>query len=225
MGVLKDAWELYARFLGRFVLIAAIVFGVLSLAQFASEESREFGGLVIFIAATVVGIFWLQGALVIAVDDARRERPQLSIQDIFRRVLPRLWTLVGAGILVAIGVAAGLVLLVVPGLVLLTFWSMVTPAIILEEKGVGDAFRRSWQLVRGNALRVFVVIVITIVLAAIFNTVIAALLQPLPDAVDRYVASVVANAISVPFVALAWTVMYFELRLNERPTPAASWRR
>lgn len=220
--VLGQSWSLYTTFLGRFVAIAAIVFAVLSLVQFLSDETREFGLLAISIAATIVGIFWLQGALVVAVDDARKHTPALSIQDIFRRVLPHLWTLIGAGLLVAIGVGVGLVLLVVPGLVLLTFWSMATPAIVIEGKSVTEALSRSWSLVRGDALRVFAVIAITVVLAAVFSTVIGALLQPLPDAIDGYVASVVASAISVPFVALAWTVMYFELRLIEGTLSAAS---
>ena len=220
VDVLREAWRLYTSFLGRFFLIAVIVFGILSLVQFATDETREFGPLVVLIIATIVGIFWLQGAIVIAVDDAQRPGPSLSILEIFRRVLPRLWPLVGAGIVVATGVTAGIVLLVLPGLALLTLWSMVAPAIVLEQKSVHDALRRSWQLVKPDAFRVFAVIVITIVLATIVSTIIRAVLQPLPDSVDSYVATVIADAVSVPFVALAWTVMYFELKINSEPFEA-----
>ena len=128
--------------------------------------------------------------------------------------------LVGAGILVAAAVTAGLVLLVLPGLALLTLWSMVAPAIVLEQRSITDALRRSWQLVRPDVFRVFAVIVITIVLATIVSTIIGALLQPLPDAVDTYIATVIADAVCVPFVALAWTVMYFELKLSNEPLNA-----
>jgi membrane-anchored glycerophosphoryl diester phosphodiesterase (GDPDase) len=121
-----------------------------------------------------------------------------------------------------VGVAAGLVALIIPGLVLLTYWSMVTPAIVLEKRGVRDALRRSWRLVRGDALRVFVVIVVTVVAATLISVVTTQLLGPLPDGVDNFVATVLANAITVPFVALTWTVMYFELRLNRDPN-AIPW--
>ena len=92
---------------------------------------------------------------------------------------------------------------------------MVTPAIVLEGASIRVALRRSWALVSGDALRVFAVIVITIVLATVFQVVIAGMLQPLPDAFDLYVANVISSAVSIPFVALAWTIMYFELKLNK----------
>ncbi|MFQ5426668.1 MAG: hypothetical protein ACE5EV_06285 [Gaiellales bacterium] len=211
--VLGDAWLLYTRFIGRFFGLAAIVFGVLALVQLIIDSSGNPGLLIISFVVSVVGIFWLQGALVIAVDDARGRKPKLSLGEIFRRVEPVLWTLIAAGLLVAIGVAIGLLLLIIPGLIVLTYLSMITPAIVLESRGMNEAFRRSIDLVSGDGLRVF--IAITVILAAIFAVTIRAILSPLPDLVGVYVATVVANSISVPFVALSWTVMYFELRLNK----------
>ena len=215
--VLGDAWYLYTRFLARFVAIGAVVFTIVAAFQLLANETRELAPFMVFVLASVVGSFWLHGAIVVAVDDARRGGPDLSIDEVFRRVVPHLWRLVGAGLLVAVGVAAGLVALIVPGLVLLTYWSMVTPAIVLENRDVRGGLRRSWQLVKGDALRVFVVIVVTIVTATLISVVTTQLLAPLPDRVDNFVATVLANGITVPFVALTWTVMYFELRLNRDP--------
>ena len=221
LEVMGDAWKLYSKFLGRFFVIAAVVFGLLSLIQFATDETREFGLLAVLIAATVVGTFWLHGALVIAVDDARRKRPTLSIVGVFRSVTPYLWTLIGAGLLVAAGVTVGLLFLIVPGLVLLTVWSMTAPAIVLERKSIRGALARSWELVKPDALRVFAVIAITVLVATAISTVIRALLRPLPDAIDTYVATVVASAVVVPYVLLVWTVMYFELKLNSETNTSA----
>ncbi|MCY4086984.1 MAG: hypothetical protein OXG37_08940 [Actinomycetia bacterium] len=214
-AVLSEAWRLYTRFLGRFVLIAAVVFAVLSLIQVAVDASDDFGVAIAAFAANIVGIYWLQGALVVAVDDARRGRPDLTLGQIFRKVEPFLWTLIGVGVIVAVAVVCGLILLIVPRLVMLTFWSLATAVVVLEGASIRTALQRSWALVSGNALRVFAVIVITIVLAAVVSVVVAAILRPLPDVVDVYVANVVASSVSVPFVALAWTIMYFELKLNE----------
>ena len=36
----------------------------------------------------------------------------------------------------------------VPGVVIFTLWSLVGPVITIEDRAVGSAFRRSWQLVR-----------------------------------------------------------------------------
>jgi hypothetical protein len=136
----------------------------------------------------------------------------VPLRLLFERVEPRLAKLVAAGLLAAAGIAAGLLAFVLPGLVLLTFWSMITPAVVLEGRGVREAFGRSMHLVRGNAFRVFVVIVLTVVLATAVGAVISALLAPLPTFLAYYAGGVVASSVTVPFVALAWTVMYFELR-------------
>ena len=132
--------------------------------------------------------------------------------DLFARVEPKLWTLMAAGLLAAVGIAVGLVLFVLPGLALLAYWSLITPAIVLEGTSVGAAFRRSAQLVRGNALRVFAVIVITVIFSTVVGLVVTSLLQSVGGAFGYYLAAVAANAVTIPFVALAWTEMYFALR-------------
>ena len=55
-------------------------------------------------------------------------------------------------------------LLIVPGLFLLTIWIAVIPAIVLEGRGIGESFGRSRDLVRGNGWNVFGVIILTILL-------------------------------------------------------------
>lgn len=45
---------------------------------------------------------------------------------------------------------AGLVLLVIPGLILLLRWAVVYPAMLAEDQGVGGSLRRSWDLTRGH---------------------------------------------------------------------------
>lgn len=211
--VLGEAWSLYTRHSGRLILIGAIVFGFLSAVQALINSTGQRALVPIAVGVTVIGAVWLQGALVVAVDDLRKGKVDLSIAEVFRRVEPRLWALLGSGILVAIAVVAGLALFVIPGLVLITFWSVVTPAIVLEGKSVLASIGRSQQLVSGNFFRVFAVIAITVVLATVVNVVISSLFLPLPAFFDVYVAGVIANSVTVPFVALAWTVMFFELRV------------
>ena len=54
----------------------------------------------------------------------------------------------------------GLVLLVVPGLFLITIWAVIAPVIVLERAGVFESFGRSRHLVKGNGWQVFGVLVI-----------------------------------------------------------------
>jgi hypothetical protein len=214
-GVLGEAWGLYTRNSGRLTGVAALVFGLLSLVQAAIDTTGVQALLAVSAGVTILGALWLQGALVVVVDDLRDGRIDLTVGQVFRRVEPRLWTLLAVGIIAAVGVAGGLILFIVPGLVLLTYWSLTVPAVVIETRGVIDAFKRSMRLVSGDALRVFAVILITVALATIIAYTILILLSPLPEFFDVYVAGVVANAITMPFVALSWTLMFFDLRLNK----------
>ena len=211
-AVLGDAWHLYTRHAGRLIGIAVIVFGFLSAVQALLNSTGSRLLVAVAVGVTIVGAVWVQGALVLAVDDLRGGAAGLPVGEVFRRVESRLWTMLGAGLLVGIGVVAGLLVFVIPGIVLLTYWSLVMPAVVLERKGVLASISRSQQLVSGDFLRVFAIVAITIVLSTIVSVMIVALLSPLPDFVDIYVSGVIANSVTVPFVALAWTLTYIELR-------------
>jgi hypothetical protein len=215
--VLGEAWSLYTRHAGKLIVMAAIVFGFLSLVAAAIGPTRHPGLLVLVAIVYTVGLLWLQGAMTVAVGELRAGRTIRSIGEVFDRVAPRLLPLIGAGILAAIGVGGGFILFYVPGLILLTLWMAVTPAVVLEKKGVLEAFGRSYELVRGDGLRVFAVIALTTIFSTIVAVVIQAILTPLPRFFDVYLAGVVANSIVMPFVALAWTVTYFDLKLNKDP--------
>jgi Membrane domain of glycerophosphoryl diester phosphodiesterase len=229
-GVLTEAWQLYRRFFTRFIGIAAIVFVIVGLADALLRAVAGDGALVYFIwavfsvAVSIVGYFWLQGALVEAVRDLRDGSADASIGELFARVRPRLPALISAGVLAGLGIAVGLVLLIVPGLYLLTRWSMITPAIVLEGRSAGESFGRSSELVRGQSWNVFAVILLTIVAAAIgggiLGGLVGLLLAPLPDLLASWIASIVVNSVVAPWVALAWTVMYFHLLARREPVAA-----
>ena len=51
-------------------------------------------------------------------------------------------------------------LLIVPGLFLLTIWAVTAPAIVVERRGAIEAFGRSHELVRGEGWTVFGAIVV-----------------------------------------------------------------
>lgn len=210
--VLGQAWNLYTRNAARLIAVAAIVFGFLSLVQAAIDSSGQRALLAVAAGVTILGALWLQGALVVVVEDIRDGKVDLTIREVFHRVEPRLWTLLAVGVIAAVGVAGGLILFIIPGLVLLTFWCLAVPAVILESRGVFESFRRSMRLVSGDAWRVFAIVLITVAFATIIATMIIVVLSPLPRFFDIYIAGVVANSITMPFVALAWTLMFYDLR-------------
>jgi Membrane domain of glycerophosphoryl diester phosphodiesterase len=214
--ILGDAWGLYKRFFTQFLLVAIPVFLVLGLVNALVGLAADEGTLAVIVwsligvAVSLIGYFWLQGALIESIRDVRDGRADLSVGEIYRRVQPRLPALIVAGILAGIGIGIGFLLLIVPGLFLLTRWSLITPSIVIERRSAGESFTRSWELVKGASWSMLGLILVTVILAGIVGAIISALFVWLPDFFDDWVGSVVANSLTAPFVALAWTLAYFE---------------
>ena len=229
-GVLGEAWKLYTRFFTRFFVVAAIVYLVVNLLNAilgsligSSASVAALVALITFVVS-LVGTFWLQGALVYAVDDVRDGRVDSSIGEVFERVRPHLGTLILAGIVAGFGIAIGLVLLIVPGLVLLTWWCLIVPVIVLEGKQAGEAFTRSRELVRGHGWTVFGIVVITALASGIALGVIQSIFSFLGAFLRYWIGGAIASAIVGPFLAVALTVTYFELRQSsgEAAAPAST---
>jgi hypothetical protein len=227
-GVLSEAWNLYKRFLGRFFLTALAVFAILdllsALTAAAAGDSWVSAGLWGLVAATigVVGYFWVQAALVETVHDVRDGRADRSIGETYRAVRPVLPAVIIGGILAAIGIGIGLILLIIPGLFLLTIWSMVIPVIVLERRSTGEAFTRSREIVSGHGWQILGLSLLVFIGIGIVEGLISALFSPLPDFFDSYLGSLVGHSITVPFAAAALTTAYFSLtRTAQEPAAAA----
>jgi hypothetical protein len=229
--VLGQAWELYKKSFSRFVLTAAVIFAVLeffaALSQSAGHAhhwtAAALWGLVSFLL-WIVGTFWLQGALVVAVSDLRGDRAELPIGELYLRAQPLLPALIAAGVVAALGVTVGLVLLVVPGLVLLTRWIFIVPVIVLEKKSAGESFGRSWELVKGSSWPVFWLILLTMIVLGVGSALIRFALFPfsaLPHFFSAWIVGTIAGSLTAPFAALVWTLSYFEL-VREQVQPSAT---
>jgi hypothetical protein len=226
--VLGEALGLYTKFFTRFFVIAIIVFAIVNLvnAVFGTLFGHGVGIAVLLALITtmvsIVGTFWLQGTLVYAVEDVRDGRVDSSVGELFERVQPYLWTLIGAGLLAGLGIAVGLLLLIVPGLILLTWWCLIVPVIVLEAKHVGESFTRSRELVRGHGWTVFGIVIITAIVTAIASGVIQSLFSFLGSFLRYWIGGAIASAIVGPFFAVALTLTYFKLRDLERSAHTAA---
>ncbi len=216
-GVLSEAWALYKRFLWPFFLTAFVVFVVLDLVSglvgLAAQDSTAAGIFwgVIAIVLGVVGYFWVQGALVERVRDVMDGRADKTLAETYRAVQPRVPALIVAGILAGLGIGIGFILFIVPGLYLLTIWSMIAAVIVLEGRSAGDSFGRSREIVRGHGWTVLGLILVTFVLIAIASGVISLIFAPLPDFLGAWIGSLIAHSLTVPFAAVTLTTAYFQL--------------
>src|SRR6516225_9388690 len=209
-GVLTEAWYLYRRFAGHLLLISFVIYlitGVLvALFSLAKTPGVIIGGIISFAATYVV-----QASLIKAVQDVRDGRVDLDLSQTVRAAGPYILPVIGASILAAIGVTIGFFLLIVPGFILLTFWALIVPFIVLAGSGVFESFGNSMRTVRGYAWRVFGTYVLVFLILIAFSIVLGLILVVLPRFLRSFVDNVVAGTLIAPFLALVATLIYYRL--------------
>ncbi|HYY22439.1 MAG TPA: hypothetical protein VE780_11225 [Thermoleophilaceae bacterium] len=121
-----------------------------------------------------------------------------------------------AVVLAAVGIAAGLLALVLPGIYLAVRWFFVPQAVVLERARGPGALRRSGELVQGYWWRTLGIVLLANLAAAIPTFVLGGPFASLASHYDRQVwimvGSIVTEVVTAPFVALLSTLLYFDLR-------------
>jgi len=220
-GVLTEAWALYRRYAGHFLLIAFVIYvitGILvALLSLAGTVGLIIGGIVSFIASFVV-----QTSLIKAVQDVRDGRVDLDLGETVRAALPYLGPVIGASILAGIGIFIGFILLIVPGLILLTFWSLIVPFIVVGGSRALESFGNSWRTVRGYAWRVFGTYVLVWLILIAFGIVLGLILGALPVFWRNFLNNLVSGTLVAPFLALVATLIYYRLTAAHAGQPYTS---
>ena len=225
-GVISEAWGLYKAHWKHLLPIALVVYIILALATLLLALALTWVGVILGLVVSIVGAFWVQGALTEAVADIRDGKPDLTMGETFSRVQPRLGAIIVAGLLAGLGIALGLVLFIVPGLLLLTWWAVLIPVVVLEQRSAGESFGRSRELVRGFGWNVFGVIVLTFLILLGVGIVLSLVLSPIADWLQGFLSNVISGTLTTPFIALVWTLLYFRLQAVKEgaaaPAPAAA---
>jgi Uncharacterised protein family (UPF0259) len=209
-NVINETFSIYGDQLGPLIgsaVVVWVVVGIVSGLLFAA------GGVVLDLIGLLVafaGRLLYVGFVVKLVEDVRDGRRDSSVGDLFSAAAPSILALAGFAILAVIGIAIGLALIIVPGLILLTFWSVAAPAIVAERVGLFEAFGRSWRLVRGNAWSVFGALVVVSLIWILVGFVLGAIATPIGNGAI-VIANIIANALTAPIFALAVSVMFFDL--------------
>ncbi len=211
--VVSRVWTIYRSQFGVLVGTALILFALQFLIALALS-----GSLILVVAV----LFWVistlyQGMVVKLVNDVRDGRRDHSVGALLRSVEPVLIPLMVVSVLFGLGVAIGFILIIIPGLILLTIWSVVAPVTVLEHPGVFAAFGRSRELVRGNGWPVFGVIVLLYLGVIVVSLVSSGIASGLGTGGRAFVQFLI-TALLAPVPALGASVLYFELR-GEPVTP------
>lgn len=181
-------------------------------------------GAVITMIFLLIASVVLQGALIFAaVRDFNNESATLgeAVSVGFRYFFP----LIGMAILVSLGIMAGFILLIIPGVLLALGWSIAAPIMIIEQKSITDSIGRSWELTRGYKRWILLLWVILTVISVVITAVLSIFTLVAGDPTTvmleggstlfhflNSVFSAIAQALSTMIGAAGVAAVYYEIR-------------
>lgn len=177
------------------------------------------------VSAAVLGL--LATALATAattklVSDTYLDEPTGSRESL-RYAGRRFAAIVGVSLATGILTVLGLFVFLIPGIWLMVSWSVVIPVLVVENVGVGKAMRRSFDLVKSRWWPMLGLLLTGQLLGSIIQAVLAAVLEivvsPLGEGVTGSIAANgiaggIGSVLTTPFVAAAFVIAYFDLRIR-----------
>jgi hypothetical protein len=217
---LSEAFGIYREHAGVLLPVAFWLFLVVAIVNGLTEGNFSLFWVAVVVSLAVGTLYHgMVVSLVRYVQDGRRDS---AVGELMRSALPVLGTLLGAGILAGLGIGGGFVLLIVPGLYLATVWAVIAPVIVVERRGVFDAFGRSRQLVKEQGWPVLGAVLVAYLIAIGAGFAFVAIANGIAEGpLLRIVFSALASTITAPVTALVAAVLYFRLLAIRGEQPAA----
>ena len=196
-GVLTEMKE---RFLANRDLIIrmTLLFALISVLIAAAGSGGAFGEAVSLGLSLLAGVAYTGMLIHLLCVPGSDE----DLAGLWKGILPVLARLIWVTLLTGIMVVAGLLLLVVPGLILITIWSVAIESVVVERTTVLGSLSRSRELVRGNGWRVFLFLVVLALLLLMAATLALLVAAPfgtglLGAAISAFTVAVVVNPLLV----------------------------
>jgi hypothetical protein len=226
VAILRDVFRAYRRHWRILLGSAFLTFGAVNLVAHLTPD-LEFDHLTTFkvIEAAVLGAgsfavtsfqeAFYEGVVATALGQARAGGPPPRLRTIARSV--RYAPLIAVMLVVAVGSGVGLLLLIVPGLVFGTYVGLAPALVEVEQLGVRDSLRRSFQLVRGHFWSVLVLLWGVYFVTEAATSLLDKLLHGF---VFEYIAETTAESVIAPIYGLAAVLATYKLiELRERRPP------
>ncbi|HEY6254877.1 MAG TPA: hypothetical protein VIY51_03700 [Xanthobacteraceae bacterium] len=200
-AALNRAWSVQSRNFLPFFMVTAIaaVPDVLT----GSAQSR----IALILTAVVTDVIRRlgQAALLYGAFQQMRGRPVSLVRSVqfgLRRFLP----VIGLAIAVSLLIGAGLVLLIVPGVIVYTMTFVATPVCVVEELGVSASMERSAQLTKGHRWKILGMALLVVIPGGL----VSGLIDVIGESID--VGTVVTSAAQVIWEGI-WGAYYAVLAI------------
>ncbi len=222
--LIDATFALYRRYPWLFLVLAAVVivpYEVLDAIPALGLVHGVANGLIGFALgiADIALVLPLISALhVYAVDDVRQGR-QPDIGSVARRGMATLAVVSPAVLLSWLGIMAGLIAVIVPGVLLYLRWSVVAQTASLEAKDWRQALARSRVLTYGRYRHIFALLLLVAVITWSPSLVIH-IIFGLKTTVASFLIDAVISIPVTSFTALATAMLYFDLTAREKAETA-----
>lgn len=195
----------------RAILIFILVLGGLNAAGLAFDLVKDTGstfgyGLGLSINANSgpgEAAFGLVAATISIVGSYLLLAHMLSLRGLLRDRGTRIWAYIGMSILSVLGIVFGFVLLIFPGLIILTRWSASSGFLVGARAGPVEALSKSWTATRGYAWPIF--------FAGLVLFFIMAVLSGILGGATYFLSSEIAMAIVSSFADAAFSAVFMGL--------------
>jgi hypothetical protein len=182
----------------------------------------------------VMLLYWIVSVIIAVVTQAvltratvaESEGYKASFRECLGAALPILLPAILLAIVIGIGVTIGFVLLIVPGVIMYLIWSVATPALVEERRGVVGSLSRSRFLTKGSRWRILGILLVLLVIYWLFYAVVGLLgvISGAGSAGDELSAvTIVSTTVVGLLMNMLWGVvqasLYVELR-NAKDGPA-----
>src|SRR5712692_8196376 len=214
--VLNRTASVFSRNFLTFFIVTAVASLPLLLFKSPTETGSVSGQA---IALFFVGLFLavilytLSQAIVLygAFQDMRG-RP-VNLGESLQVGLNRFFAIVGLAIVMGILAMLGFMLLIVPGLILLTMWFVATPVCVVERLGPNASLRRSSQLTKGHRWKIFGLMLVLLIISMAVTPTIEYALAAIGGSMLSLIGNVIWNGVWGAFYAISVVVTYHDLRV------------
>lgn len=220
-NVFSNTFGVIARNAALFLGLSLVIVGLpqLGIGMFVTPTLADPGSFLggpTAILSSIVGYFLflflsiiLQASLIVASANDLAGKP-VNFGECVSRAIAKLLPLIGLGIVVAIGISIGLVMLVVPGVILYLMWMVAVPALMVENLDVAGALSRSSALTKGSRLKLLGLIIVFVIFSMIIGIPIGiiSMISPSLSVISSALVSTVSAAVGAAGIA----AVYIELR-------------
>jgi hypothetical protein len=208
--ILRETLTIYRGHFVLFLSLAAVIYAPYYL--FLSAIQLE-GSVLAMAGAIVPGVVAqaLASAMMIWVIVRTTLGHEVGFVNALGSLTPSLVVrLLGTTLLVTAGVTTGFFLFIVPGLVLLVWFSLVNQVVVVEGMAYIEAVRRCLEIIRGSWWRVLSVLLVLVVINLTALVVLNSLFGE-----AAVVLGQLFGILFVPFWSIALTLLYFDLRTEK----------